>query len=75
MKSLSVLCRCLPFLLLALPDSLRAQWHQQSIQLRPGWNAVFLEVRPEPEDCDTLLAGLPVESVWDWNRSADSVQF
>jgi hypothetical protein len=52
-----------------------AQWMQQTFQLRPGWNAVFLEVRPEPEDCDAQFAGQPIESVWDWNRSADSVQF
>jgi hypothetical protein len=58
-----------------LTTSAHAQWVEQSISLRPGWNAVFLEVDPSPEDCDTLFAGLPVESVWDWNRQDDSVQF
>ena len=52
-----------------------AQWTTQTIVLRPGWNAVFLEVQPEPKDCDTLLAGMPVESVWAWNRRFSSVQF
>jgi len=61
--------------LLGLPLPAPAQWVQQSIQLRPGWNAVFLEVDPSPEDCDTLFAGLPVESVWDLNRVGDSPQF
>jgi hypothetical protein len=52
-----------------------AQWVQQQIVLKPGWNAVFLEVDPTPSDCDALFAGLPIESVWDWNRPAESAQF
>lgn len=61
--------------LLALPQMARAQWVQQTIQLKPGWNAVFLEVDPEPKECNALLASLPVESVWDFNPSVDSPQF
>ena len=61
--------------LVGLPQVVEAQWAQQSIPLRAGWNAVFLEVDPSPEDCDSLFAGMPVESVWDWNRQLDSVQF
>jgi hypothetical protein len=61
--------------LCGLPRVVEAQWAQQSIPLRPGWNAVFLEVDPRPEACDELFAGMPVESVWDWNRQVDSVQF
>ena len=26
------------------------QWTTQEITLQPGWNAVFLEVHPEPDD-------------------------
>lgn len=52
-----------------------AQWVQQQIVLKPGWNAVFLEVDPTPSDCDALFAGLPIESVWDLNRPAESAQF
>jgi hypothetical protein len=52
-----------------------AQWVQQQIVLKPGWNAVFLEVEPTPNDCDGLLAGLPIESVWDLNRPAETAQF
>jgi hypothetical protein len=55
--------------------TMHAQWQQQTVQLRPGWNAVFLEVHPEPAECDALFAGLPIESVWDYNRSADAAQF
>src|SRR5205085_12558912 len=33
-----------------------AQWVQQTIQLKLGWNAVFLEARPDPAVCDALFA-------------------
>src|SRR5438094_2648677 len=51
------------------------QWTTQTITLNPGWNAVYLEVEPASPDCDALFAGLPVESVWAWNRRFSSVQF
>jgi hypothetical protein len=51
------------------------QWVTQGIQLNPGWNAVYLEVQPANPDCDALFAGIPVESVWAWNRKYSSVQF
>ena len=44
------------------------QWTTQTISLQPGWNAVFLEIQPEPSESDAVFAGLPVESVWRWNR-------
>jgi len=62
-------------LLAAATPAARAQWATQTIQLRPGWNAVYLEVEPEPRECDAVLAGLPVETVWRWNRRVSSVQF
>lgn len=52
-----------------------AQWTNQTIVLRPGWNSVFLEIQPEPRECDALFAGVPVESVWAWNRRFSPVQF
>jgi hypothetical protein len=36
---------------------------------------VFLEVQPNPLECDTILAGLPVESVWAWNSRFSTVQY
>jgi hypothetical protein len=66
------------WLLLALsmaPERARAQWTTQTITLNPGWNAVFLEVQPANPDCDAVFAGLPIESVWAWNRRFSSVQF
>lgn len=56
-------------------DSGRAQWTTQTIPLRPGWNAVHLQVQPDAADCDALFASLPVESVWLWNRRHAPVQF
>jgi hypothetical protein len=58
-----------------LANTAHAQWHEQTITLNPGWNAVFLEVQPAPDDCDSVLADLPVESVWAWNRRFSPVQF
>jgi hypothetical protein len=57
------------------PSPVFAQWTQQTISLQPGWNAVFFEVDPQPRDCDTIFQGIPVESVWGWNRRFTSVQF
>jgi len=64
-------------LLLALVGTItaHAQWTTQSFNLKPGWNAVYLEVQPEPADCDLVFAGTPVESVWFWNQRFSSVQF
>lgn len=64
--ALGLSCLCLP---------VWAQWTSQSIPLQPGWNAVYLEVQPEPNDCETLFKGVPVESVWGWNDRFSAVQF
>jgi hypothetical protein len=52
-----------------------AQWAEQTLTLHPGWNAVFLELDPQPAECNLLLDGLPVDSVWAWNRRAITPQF
>ena len=61
------------FFALTFPAS--AQWATQTIQLRPGWNAVFLELQPDPREIDSVFAGVPVESVWRWNRRFNPVEF
>jgi hypothetical protein len=66
---------CLMIAYAALIPSARAQWTTQTIALQPGWNAVHLELQPADATCDTLLAGLPVESVWGWSRKFSPVQF
>ena len=55
--------------------SVVAQWIDQPITLRPGWNAIFLEVQPDAADCDVAFASLPVESVWRYNHRQAVVQF
>lgn len=62
-------------LLLSSNANVRGQWVEQRITLRPGWNAVYVEVQPEPRDCERVFADLPIESVWAWNRRFSSVQF
>src|SRR6187399_3282524 len=47
----------------------------QTIVLQPGWNSVFLEVRPEPNDAETVFGGLPLASAWTWNPSGPKVEF
>jgi len=49
--------------------------YTQTFQLHPGWNAVFLEVRPEPNDADAVFGGLPLASAWTWNPRVGKVEF
>ncbi len=49
--------------------------HTQTIQLQPGWNAVFLEVRPEPNDAESVFGGLPIASAWTWNPRVGKIEF
>src|SRR5438874_5715336 len=62
------------WLLLSCGD-ISAQWTNQTIVLHSGWNAVFLEIQPEPSDCDSLFASLSVDSAWAWNRRFSPVQY
>ena len=49
---------------------------EQKFTLKPGWNAVFLDVQPEENDPATVFAGLPEESsVWAWIPSNSTVEF
>ena len=65
----------LPALLFLHAAAARGQWTTQTVSLQPGWNAVYLEVQPQPSDCDTALAGLGVEKVCGWNRRFSPVQY
>lgn len=70
----------LPFALLLcvlglMSPPARAQWTSQSLFLHSGWNAVYLEIEPDPLACDAVFANRPVESVWRWNRRFNSVQY
>src|SRR5689334_4678832 len=62
--------------LVLYPATGLAQWVSQTLNLHSGWNAVFLEVQPEPRECDQLFASLhSVESVWRFNRKQAVVQY
>ncbi|TDR18537.1 hypothetical protein [Marinicella litoralis] len=39
---------------------------QQTITLKPGWNAIFVELEPVNNQITDVFSGVPVESVWRW---------
>lgn len=47
----------------------------QSLELKAGWNAVYLLVQPDPRDPATVFSGTPVESVWAWLDRRSTVEF
>lgn len=47
----------------------------QTFVLQPGWNAIYLEVRPEPNDTETVFGGLPLASAWAWNPEYPRPEF
>jgi hypothetical protein len=57
------------------PCASQAQWLTQATTLRPGWNAVFLQVQPGDNACEAVFGGMPVESVWAWNRRYSPVRY
>lgn len=61
--------------LLGAPGLCHAQWLTQRIPLVPGWNAVHLEVQPEPRACADVFKDRPVQSVWKWDRRFSTIQF
>lgn len=58
-----------------LSSSAHAQWDQRSITLNPGWNALYMDLQPEPNDPAMVFAGLPIDSVWTWRQTDTTVQF
>lgn len=47
----------------------------QTITLKPGWNAIHIELEPNEKDIGTVFAGIPVRSVWRWIPGKDTGQF
>lgn len=63
-------------LLLFTTNPLSAQTVDQTITLTPGWNAVFLEVRPHSTAPADVFAGITdLQSVWMWNPRTGTVEF
>ncbi len=57
-------------LLLATASLGHAQWITQTIDLKAGWNAVFLHVDPSHDTLNSLVAGdinNPIIEVWRWH--------
>lgn len=55
-----------------------AQWLTQSIELKAGWNAVYLHVDSSHATLTDLIgadANNPIQEVWLWNASASVAQF
>ena len=51
------------------------QYTTQTLTLKPGWNAVFLNVQPVQNGCEEVFADVPVSSVWSWVRRFEPTQF
>lgn len=62
---------CLVFpVLLAFAFISHAQWLTQSVDLKPGWNAVFLHVDATHTNLNGQIGGdntNPIQEIWRWN--------
>ena len=64
--------------LLATPVVVQAQWVTQSISLKSGWNAVYLNVDASYLSVSNLLAtdaGNPITDIWMWAPTPSTMQF
>ncbi len=67
MRPMHILAIGLCALLCALmPNDLNAASTEQTIELQPGWNAIYVELQPDNDSIEQVFAGLPVASVWRW---------
>ena len=39
---------------------------QQTFTLKPGWNAIYVEVEPTVNSIESIFSSVPVASVWRW---------
>lgn len=63
------------FIFICFVCEVKAQWIDQTIILEPGWNAVYLEIEPQPNQCDEVFKDLPIASVWAWNPKVSTVEY
>ena len=66
---------CFLALLAGGSSALAAPTAGQTIELHPGWNAVFLEVQPADNTTTGVFESLPVSSVWKWTPKTKSGEF
>ena len=62
--SVSWCAACIIILTSTSPAHADGGWAEQSIPLQAGWNLVWIEVDPVPDDPAEVLYGLNWESVW-----------
>ena len=58
-----------------MPLAVHAQWMTQTIELKQGWNAIWLTLQPVPASCDVVFEGVEVERVSMWDRSKGGVEY
>lgn len=39
---------------------------QQTFELKPGWNAIYVELEPNENRIENIFSGIPIKSVWRW---------
>ena len=59
----------------AFASQARAGTVTQTIELQPGWNAIYVEVEPEVNAIEQVFAGIPLASVWRWIPDDRPVSF
>src|SRR5262245_14824236 len=65
-------------LLACLCQRAEAQWITQTNSLKPGWNAVFLQVDASPATLDQLVGNdltHPIDEIWYWRPTLPTGQF
>lgn len=69
-RTLLMLKTALPLLAFGLlgiaPAAAQNGTVEQTIELEPGWNAVYMYVEPIDRDIRKVFSGIPVASVWRW---------
>lgn len=62
------------------PATFSQQLYTQTVPLRPGWNAIYLEVAPDPAEIEAVFSAancggvpLPMASIWTFDPSFGAV--
>lgn len=73
----SRLACALALVMVAALGSVQAQTatYQQEIELRPGWNAIHVQVEPPNNQMATVFADVPIASVWRWMPTEAGARF
>src|SRR5687768_8508746 len=61
--------------IVASASTLGAPTVNQQILLRPGWNAIWLEVAPSDPSPGAVFNGVNIDSVWGWSTPVTTAEF